>query len=119
MSVDLLKLIKGFFSGKKYNEELLSNYNYNYTSGNSHPKSFNPKSQKEQMEYVNRRTRELIEAQRENAQREKEKSINKLVIKKEDNTMTTNINYNFYNGMMVGVIFGFGISKYFFRFIWK
>lgn len=117
MSLDLLKLIKSIFSGKKYNEELLTNYNY--TSGNCHPKSFNPISQKEQMDYVNRKTRELIEAQRENAQREKEKSINKLVIEKEDNTMTTNINYNFYNGMMVGVIFGFGISKYFFRFIWK
>jgi len=117
MSLDLLKLIKSIFSGKKYNEELLTNYNY--TSGNCHPKSFNPISQKEQMDYVNRKTRELIEEQRENAQREKEKSINKLVIEKEDNTMTTNINYNFYNGMMVGVIFGFGISKYFFRFIWK
>ena len=44
MSVDLLNLIKSIFSGKKYNQELLTNYNY--TSGNCHPKSFNPISQK-------------------------------------------------------------------------
>lgn len=114
MSIDLLKLIKSIFSGKKYNEELLTNYNY--TSGNCHPKSFIPISQKDQMDYVNRKTRELIEAKRENAQREKSQREKEKFI---NNTITTNINYNFYNGMMVGVIFGFGISKYFFRFIWK
>ena len=112
MSFDLLNLIKDIFSGKKYNQELLTNYNS--TLGSCHPKSFNPISQKEQVDYVNRKTRELIEAQRE-----KEQRMNKLVIKKEDNTMAKNINYNFYNGMMVGLIFGFGISKYFSRFIWK
>ena len=119
MSVDLLNLIKSIFSGKKYNQELLTNYNY--TSGNCHPKSFNPISQKEQMDYVNRKTRELIEEQREKEQREKERREKERREKEKfiNNTITTNINYNFYNGMMVGVIFGFGISKYFFRFIWK
>ena len=57
------------------------------------------------------KTRELIEAQRE-----KEKNNNKLIIKNEMiDSLDTNINYNFYNGILLGVIFGFGVSIIFYN----
>jgi len=107
MSVDLLKLIKDISFRKVTKNNLFKNKNNFYWN----QPGYLEKKQKENTEYLNKTTRELIEAQRE-----KEKSNNKLIIKNEMiDSLDTNINYNFYNGILLGVIFGFGVSIIFYN----
>jgi hypothetical protein len=86
MSLDLLKLIKDISFRKGTNNNLYKNKNNFYLN----QPEYLEKKQKENIEYLNKTTRELIEAQKE-----KEKINNKLIIKNEINdSLDTNINYN-------------------------
>jgi SAM-dependent MidA family methyltransferase len=107
MSVDLLMLFKDILFRKSQKKQLLlTNSTIKYWK----QEPYIQKIQKENLDYLNKKTRELIEAQRDKGKN------NKLIIKNEFNeSFPTNINYNFYNGIVVGFMFGFGISKFIYK----